>query len=74
MAALDDFLGRAYRSRCQGTEPEGLVIAEFQDAITDDPALGDEARARLAQIGDDRVLAKDFVSRVFNDFLKKALV
>lgn len=73
MSALDDLLGRAYSARCQGTEPEASVIADFQTALAGDPAFGDTARARLASISDDRILAKDFVSRVFNDFLTKAL-
>lgn len=72
MPALDDLLRRAYRARCQGSEPETKVIADFKAALAD-PAFSEAARARLAAISDERILTKDFVSRVFHDFLTKGL-
>lgn len=66
---LDDILARAYGAMVLNREPVGKVL----DAFKADPALLASATTRLAEIDNDDLCSRCFITKTQRDFLRQAL-
>lgn len=66
---LDDLLSRAYAAMVLNREP----IAKVLDAFKADPTLLAPATARLAEIDNEDLCTRCFITKTQRDFLRQAL-
>lgn len=69
---LKSHLGAWYSAKILSNGNPSTVMANFREDLAGDPGLRAEAEAKLATYT-QAVLDRDFVARVYKDFLQEAL-